>query len=84
MTSLNLIIGYFLTTVVFFAVDMLWLGVVAKEFYRKHLGNFLSDSVNWKAAIVFYLLFIIGIFIFAILRRVLRRLKFEISACPDR
>ncbi len=67
MISPNLVIGYFLTTVVFFAVDMIWLGVVAKGFYRKHLGNFLSDSVNWKAAIVFYLLFIVGIFIFAIL-----------------
>ena len=67
MISPNLIFGYLLTTIVFFAVDMLWLGVVARGFYRKHHGNFLSDTVNWKAAIVFYLLFIIGIFIFAIL-----------------
>jgi uncharacterized membrane protein len=31
------------------------------------LGNFLSPQVNWTAAIVFYLLFIIGIFIFCII-----------------
>jgi uncharacterized membrane protein len=63
----KLLIGYFLTAIVFFSIDMLWLGVVAKDFYRKHLGDFLSDTVNWKAAIIFYLLNIIGIFIFAIL-----------------
>ncbi len=67
MISSKLVIGYLLTAVVFFAVDMIWLGFLAKGFYQKHLGNFLSSEVNWKAAIIFYLLFIIGIFIFAIL-----------------
>lgn len=66
MISSKLVIGYLLTAVVFFALDMLWLGFLAKGFYQKHLGNFLSSEVNWKAAIIFYLLFIIGIFIFAI------------------
>jgi uncharacterized membrane protein len=42
-------------------------GVVAKGLYSKYLGNFLSEQVNWTAAIIFYLLFIVGIFIFAIL-----------------
>jgi uncharacterized membrane protein len=63
----KLIISYFLTTVVFFAIDLVWLGVVAKGLYSKYLGAFLSDQVNWTAAIIFYLLFIVGIFIFAIL-----------------
>jgi len=63
----KLIIGYLLTAIVFFAIDLVWLGVVAKGLYNKYLGNFLSDQVNWTAAIIFYLLFIVGIFIFAIL-----------------
>ena len=67
MPFYKLIISYLLTTLVFFAIDMLWLGLVAKNLYRKYLGGFLSDTVNWKAAIIFYLLFIIGIFIFAIM-----------------
>ena len=46
---------------------MVWLGIIAKDLYRKYLGSFLSDQVNWPAAIIFYLLFIVGIFIFAIL-----------------
>jgi len=67
MPFYKLIISYLLTSVVFFAIDMVWLGFIAKDLYRKYLGNFLSDKVNWTAAIVFYLLFIIGIFYFAIL-----------------
>lgn len=57
---------YLLTTVVFFAVDMLWLGVVAKGFYQKQLGPMLSEQVNWPAAIVFYLLFVAGILVFVV------------------
>jgi uncharacterized membrane protein len=67
MTFYKLIISYLLTTIVFFAVDMSWLGFIAKGIYKKYLGGFLSDKVNWPAAIIFYLLFIIGIFYFAIL-----------------
>ncbi len=67
MTSYKLILSYFLTSLVFFAVDMLWLGLLAKDFYRKYLGGFLSDRVNWTAAIIFYLIFIVGIFVFVIL-----------------
>ncbi len=57
---------YFVTVPVFFLIDMLWLGVIAKKFYQKKLGFLLSPQVNWTAAIIFYLLFIIGIIIFAV------------------
>ncbi len=63
----KLILSYILTFAVFFIVDMAWLGFVAKDIYKKYLGNFLSDNVNWIAAFVFYLLFVVGVFIFAIL-----------------
>ena len=67
MSITKLLLSYLLTTVVFFAIDLLWLGVVAKGLYDKWLGHLLADKVNWTAAIIFYLLFIVGIFIFAIL-----------------
>lgn len=63
----KLIIPYLLTFAVFLIIDMAWLGFIAKGLYKKHLGNLLTDNVNWMAAIVFYLLFVIGVFIFAIL-----------------
>ncbi len=59
--------SYLLTSLVFFAIDMVWLGVLAKNLYRKHLFGLLADQVNWSAAIIFYLLFIVGIFVFVIL-----------------
>lgn len=61
----KLILTYLLTTVVFFAIDLLWLGFLGKNIYQKYLGHLLGD-VNWTAAIIFYLLFIVGIFIFSI------------------
>lgn len=60
------LLPYLLTALVFFGIDIVWLGVVAQKLYQKYLGSFLSDQVNWTAAIIFYLLFIVGIFIFAI------------------
>ena len=67
MSISKLLISYLLTFAVFFIIDMAWLGFIAKDLYKKYLGNLLSEQVNWTAAIVFYLLFIVGIFIFAIL-----------------
>jgi uncharacterized membrane protein len=51
---------------VFFAIDMLWLGVVAKNFYREQIGSLLKTDVNWSAAILFYLVFIAGIVFFVL------------------
>ncbi len=58
---------YALTVPVFFIIDLIWLGVVAKGFYQKNLNALLSPKVNWPAAIVFYLIFIAGILIFAVI-----------------
>lgn len=72
ITFSKLALSYLLTTLVFFMIDLTWLGLIARSFYAKHLGPLLADQVNWIAAIVFYLLFIAGIFIFAILPAVER------------
>lgn len=57
---------YLLTVPLFFAIDMLWLGLVARDFYRRELQRFLATDVNWGAALLFYLLYIVGILIFAV------------------
>ncbi len=66
MTLWFLVKLYFLSALVFFALDMIWLGVVAKKFYRAHIGGLLRPQVNWPGAIIFYLIFIAGIAYFAI------------------
>ena len=57
---------YLATVPVFFAIDLLWLGVLAKNLYQRHLAHLLSPDVNWPAAILFYLLYIAGIILFAV------------------
>ena len=57
---------YLITLPVFFAIDMIWLGFIAKNFYREHIGQLLTPNVNWTAAIIFYLLFILGLVVFVI------------------
>ncbi len=39
---------------------------MAKAFYQEDLAQFLSPNVNWSAALLFYLLYIAGILIFAV------------------
>lgn len=62
----TIIFGYSLTLVVFLIVDLLWLGVIARGIYTKYLGDFLSDQVNWTAAIIFYMIFVAGILLFVV------------------
>ena len=57
---------YFITLPVFFVIDMIWLGLVAKNFYSQHLGFLMRPDINWTAAIIFYLLFIAGLVLFVI------------------
>lgn len=66
MTSLQIVYLYLLTVPVFFAIDLLWLGIIARNFYQEQIG-FLLGPVNWVAAVIFYLLFIGGILFFAVL-----------------
>lgn len=57
---------YFIALPIFFALDMIWLGVAAKNFYSKQIGFLMKANVNWLAAILFYLLFIAGLVVFVI------------------
>lgn len=50
----------------FLVVDLVWLGFVARSFYQDKLGHLLRADVNWYAAIVFYLLFVVGMVILVV------------------
>jgi len=58
---------YFATLAVFFAVDMFWLGVISRTFYKKQLGFLMAPDINWYAALIFYFLFIFGVLVFVVL-----------------
>jgi len=58
---------YAIALPVFFAIDMIWLGLVAKNFYKSQIGFLMKPDINWTAAILFYLLFIVGLVLFVIM-----------------
>lgn len=58
---------YAIALPVFFVIDMIWLGLVAKNFYNSQIGFLMTSKINWIAAIIFYLLFIIGLVVFVII-----------------
>ncbi|MBN2345137.1 MAG: DUF2177 family protein [Candidatus Aminicenantes bacterium] len=66
MTLKSTILLYLATLAFFFLIDMVWLGLVAKNFYRSQLGEMLNPKVNWAAAILFYLLFVAGLQFFVV------------------
>ncbi|MFW6303969.1 MAG: DUF2177 family protein, partial [Candidatus Sumerlaeota bacterium] len=57
---------YGLMVPVFLAVDLVWLGVVARKFYMNRLGYIMAEKPNWIAAFIFYLLFVAGVLLFTV------------------
>ena len=57
---------YAVAVVTFFVMDLIWLGVVARSFYQNQMGHLMRADVNWAAAIVFYLVFVVGIVVLAV------------------
>jgi uncharacterized membrane protein len=47
-------------------IDIIWLTFVAKNFYSQHLGYLMAKNPNFLAALIFYLLFIVGIVVFVV------------------
>ncbi len=57
---------FFIALPVFFVIDMIWLVLVAKNFYQNQIGFLMKPDINWFAAIIFYILFIAGLVVFVI------------------
>lgn len=63
---MKFMIHYLITFLVFFAIDLVWLGVIAKNLYANALSHLMAPSVNWVAAIIFYASFVVGILVFVV------------------
>lgn len=50
----------------FLVGDALWLGFVARDFYRAQLGELMAPQPNLVAAVAFYVLYVAGLVYFAI------------------
>jgi uncharacterized membrane protein len=56
-----------------FALDLLWLGVVARGFYARHMGDLISPQVRWLPALLFYLLYMVSVVVFVVMPATERR-----------
>jgi len=63
---LNYLAAYGATVVVLLALDVLWLGFIAKSFYRAGIRHLMADKPNLVAGGVFYLLYPLGVLLFVI------------------
>jgi uncharacterized membrane protein len=55
------------TAAVFLALDIAWLGFIAKGFYARQMGHLLRDDVRWPAALAFYLIYVAAIVVLCVL-----------------
>ena len=53
-----LLAAFVASAVALSALDLLWLGVVARGFYDTHMGPLKASPINGVAAALFYLMFI--------------------------
>jgi uncharacterized membrane protein len=54
------------TLIVFAGVDFLWLSRMAGAFYRPAMGGLALDGVRTGPAVIFYLLYALGVAFFAV------------------
>jgi uncharacterized membrane protein len=66
MSMAKYVWAYMGAACVFVAADFVWLGFVARNFYRQQLGSLLSDNPSTGAAAVFYALYLVGVVVFGV------------------
>ncbi|WP_342363025.1 DUF2177 family protein [Terrarubrum flagellatum] len=64
MTATRFALLYVAALIVCLPLDAIWLSLTANSLYRAHLGPIMLDQPRWAAAIVFYLLYGIGVALF--------------------
>ncbi len=52
--------------IVFVAADFVWLGFVARDFYRNNLGELMLERPLMSVAVAFYVLYLVGVVIFGV------------------
>jgi uncharacterized membrane protein len=58
---------YGISLVVFLGIDFVWLTVMGERFYRPRLGRLMAERANLPVALVFYLLYVVGVLVLVVL-----------------
>ena len=62
----TLLLPYFTVLVVMVVLDLVWLGGVAMPLYKRGIGHLMADKPNFAAAVLFYVLYAVGVAVFAV------------------
>ncbi|MNQ18117.1 hypothetical protein D3C85_311510 [compost metagenome] len=62
---MNLILVFIVTAIIFALIDAAWLKSTSR-FYKSELGGLLLKVPNFPAAVLFYLIYVVGMIVFAV------------------
>lgn len=48
-------------------LDLVWLGLIMRDFYQENIGHLFAENISWFFGIIFYVFYVAGVFIFAVL-----------------
>ena len=57
----QLIISFIFVSTIFLIVDVIWLSITVKLVYKPNLGDLLNDKPVLWAAVLFYIIYMIGL-----------------------
>jgi uncharacterized membrane protein len=63
----RLTFAYVATLIAFLALDAVWLSVMAQRLYRPAIGHLMGDGFALAPAVAFYVLYILGLVVFAVM-----------------
>ena len=66
MGVLKSIIASIFTGLILLGIDIVWLGIMTPRFYKPHLAAYMADKINFLPAILFYVLFTLGLMLLVV------------------
>lgn len=67
MTGIKVLWLYLLTFGVFLAIDAAWLFTMSGRFYKAQLGDLMRDQPDLAVALLFYLFYVAGVLVLAVM-----------------
>lgn len=62
----RLLLAYATALLCFLLLDAIWLTLMGPRLYRPALGHLFAAEVDWRAAVLFYPIYLLGLLVFAI------------------
>jgi len=66
---MKLLLPYLAIVATMMALDVLWIGVLARPLYQRGIGHLMAEQPNFVAAAAFYLLYAAGLMAFVVMPR---------------